>query len=326
VFFFYMNEHAPVLVLDVGGTKLAAAIMLADHSICCRQETLTLAQEGAAAVLHRLIGLGQQVLERFAQAQGHQAAPVAIGLASAGYIDHETGAVLFATDNLPGWSGQPLGQRLQASLGMPAFVGNDAACFALAEAALGAGQGYRHLLVVAVGTGVGGGVIVDGKLYSGWQGRAGAIGHLCVEPVKGRPCTCGLSGCLESYTATRIMLAHSGFASIQLLAAAYSEGRAVPAVDEAALWLGRGLASLAHALGPEVIVVGGSVGLLGERYLTQVRQSFAVHSMFLHRTIPITPAQLHADSGLVGAGILARHGLGRLGKQARVAFEPLEIT
>ena len=303
--------HPPVLTLDVGGTKLAAGIMLADNRIVCRKGTRTLAHEGAVAILDRLLELSRKVLESFAHEYKHIGPPQAIGLASAGYIDRATGTVLFATENLPGWTGQPLAVQLKTALGLPAFVENDAACFGLAEAILGAGQGYRHVLVVAVGTGVGGGIIVNGDLYTGWQGRAGAIGHLVVEPVAGRPCTCGLSGCLESYAATRIMVANSGFPTIQVLADHYRRGGTAPAVDEAARWLGIGLASLAHVIGPQAIVIGGSIGLLGERYLTQVRLSFKEHATLLHRSIPILPAQLEADSGLLGAGVLARRGLQR---------------
>lgn len=299
------HDHA-VLALDVGGTKLAGGVLAADGTLLCRQERPTHAGEGAGAVLDRLLEVGRHVLADFAAANPHAPAPVAIGLASAGYIDPETGAVLFATDNLPGWTGQPLAATLRNAFGVPVAVANDGACFALAEALSGAGQGYRHLLVVAVGTGVGGGLIIDRRLYCGWQGRGGAIGHLCVEAVNGRPCTCGLQGCLESYTAVRIMVAESGYTSIQELAAHYAAGNEEPAVEEAARWLGRGLASLAHILGPEAIVVGGSVGLLGERYLTAVRDSFQRHAMSLHRAIAILPAQLAADSGLLGAGLLAR--------------------
>jgi glucokinase len=299
---------SPILVVDVGGTKLAAAVMLDDNTLVERQEALTLAQEGAQAVLARLVKLGNSVRAAFRR-QHPTTSPIAVGLASAGYIDHAAGSVTFATDNLPGWSGLALGERLTVAFDLPAFVENDAACFALAEATLGAGQGYRHLLVVAVGTGVGGGIVVDGKLYSGWQGRAGAIGHLCVEPHNGRRCTCGLSGCWESYTATRIMVAQSGFSSIQQLADHYQVGGAAPAVDEAARWLGCGLASLSHTLGPEAIVVGGSVGMLGERYLAVVCTSYRQHSMVLHQPIPILPGQLQADSGLLGAGIMARRAL-----------------
>jgi glucokinase len=306
------REPPPILVLDVGGTKLAAGVMLGDDCIHARQETGTPARAGAEAILKQLIELAAEVAARFRHHYPNHARPAAVGLASAGYIDHDTGSVLFATDNLPGWTGQPLGERLAKALALPAFVANDAACFALAEATLGAGRAYRHVLVVAVGTGVGGGVVIGGELYSGWQGRAGAIGHLCVEPANGRPCTCGLAGCLESYSATRIMVAESGFPSIQALAARYRAGDEIQAVDEAARWLGVGLASLVHVLGPEVVVIGGSVALLGERYLSIVRDSFALHSMPLHRMTPILAAQCEADIGLLGAGILARRGLARV--------------
>ncbi|RIK36646.1 MAG: ROK family protein [Chloroflexi bacterium] len=301
-----LDQSLPVLALDVGGTKLAGGVLLGNGVLVCRQEKPTQAEEGAEAVGNRLLELARQVLVDFAVSYSGSPAPVAVGLASAGYINSETGSVLFATDNLPGWTGQPLATMLRTAFGLPAAVANDGACFALAEARLGAGQGYRHVLVTTVGTGVGGGIVIDGELYCGWQGRAGAIGHLCIEPVNGRACTCGLYGCLESYTAVRIMVAESGYTSIQELAAHYAAGNEESAVEEAAMWLGRGLASLAHVLGPEAIIIGGSVGLLGERYLEAVQSSFRRHAMPLHHAIAILPAQLAADSGLVGAGLLAR--------------------
>ncbi|MBX3012549.1 MAG: ROK family protein [Caldilineaceae bacterium] len=295
----------PVCVMDIGGTKLAAGVMLADNTIHYRHELPTLAHEGADAVLQRLIALGTQVLATYQQA--HPAAPVAaIGVASGGQIEPTTGQVVHATDNIPGWTGLPLGAQLAAHFQRPTFVENDANCFALAEAQLGAGQGHRHLLVVAVGTGVGAGIVINGRLYSGWQGKAGEVGHICVEPLQGRPCTCGLAGCLESYTATRIIVAESGYPSIQALAEAYRAGQTLPVVDAAARWLGRGLASLAHVIGPEALIVGGSVGLLGERYLGLVQQSYHEHAMRSYRAIPVLAAQLAADTGLLGAGLWAR--------------------
>jgi glucokinase len=298
----------PVCVMDIGGTKLAAGIMMADNTIRYRHELPTLAHEGAEAVFRRLTTLGARVIDDYTQA--HPSLPLALmGVASGGQIEPVTGQVVHATDNIPGWTGLPLGQRLTTHFVLPAFVENDANCFALAEAELGAGQGYRHLLVVAVGTGVGAGIVIDGRLYSGWQGKAGEVGHLCVEPVNGRACTCGLAGCLESYTATRIIVAESGYPAIQALAAAYRAGETIAAVDAAAHWLGRGLASLAHVLGPEALVIGGSVGLLGERYLDLVRQSYQQHAMLSYRKIPVLAAQLAADTGLLGAGLWARQGV-----------------
>ncbi|MEZ4867346.1 MAG: ROK family protein [Caldilineaceae bacterium] len=303
-----MNE--PICVMDIGGTKLAAGIMLGDNTIQGRQETPTLAHAGAEAVFGRLVALGEEVIQGYQVAHSGQSIP-ALGVASGGQIEPTTGQVVHATDNIPGWTGLPLGERLSVHFGLPAFVENDANCFALAEAQLGAGQGYRHLAVVAVGTGVGAGLIVDGQIYSGWEGKAGEVGHICVEPVNGRPCTCGLSGCLESYTATRIIVAQSGYPSIQALAADYCAGKAIPAVAEAAHWLGRGLVTVAHMVGPEAMIIGGSVGLLGERYLNLVRESYQQAAMHSYRRIPLLAAQLAADTGLLGAGLWARQRLAR---------------
>ncbi|MEZ4680666.1 MAG: ROK family protein [Caldilineaceae bacterium] len=296
-----MTPTDSILVFDIGGTKLATALLLPDSTIYGRQEAATLAHEGAQAVLARLIALGHAVVSA---APTHRVA--ALGVASGGQIEPSTGAVVHATDNIPGWTGLPLGERLGAEFGLPTVVENDANCFALAEAVLGAGQGYRHLLVVAVGTGVGAGILIDGQLYSGWQGKAGEVGHLLIEPQNGRPCTCGQQGCLESYTATRIIVAASGYPTIHALAAAYRAGAAIPAVAEAAGWLGIGLASLAHLLGPEAIVIGGSVGLLGERYLAQVRHHFVEHAMRSYRSIPIHAAALPPT--VVCWGLVCWHG------------------
>jgi glucokinase len=299
-----MNDpHPPVLAIDVGGTKLAAGILASDHTLQGRGEVPTLAAEGATAILGRIIGLAKAVIATAPER------PVAVGVASAGQIDPLSGDVIFATDNLPGWTGLPLGRRLADALDLPVYVENDVNAFALAEAQLGAGRGYRHQLLVAVGTGVGGGIVVDGRLYSGHRGRGGEVGHVCVVQG-GRPCTCGQIGCLESYVGTRVMLPNSGFSSLRELAHHYLANETIPAVDEATLWLGRGLAIAAHLLGPEVLLVGGSIGLLGERYLADVRRSYEIAAMKSYRAIPILPTQLGADSGLLGAGVYARQRLG----------------
>lgn len=297
-----MQLTEPILVFDIGGTKVAAAVLEPDFSLRQRQEIATQAAEGPERVAQRTAALGHAVMRRYTGTQG---AIRRAGVASAGQIDRETGVVRYATFHLPGWSGFPLGERLASALGMPVSVDNDVNCHALAEAVLGAGRPYRHFLLAAVGTGVGGGVVIDGKLYRGRFGGAGEIGQVSVELQGGRPCSDQLSGCLEVYAATSVMLQRSGYASVQALAQAYCDGETVPAVDEAARWLGWGLASVAHVLAPEAILIGGSAALLGARYLDAVRAAFVERTLPSHRDTALLFTQLGADSGLIGAGLMA---------------------
>lgn len=297
-------EPSPVLVFDIGGTKVAAAVMAPEGALCCRAEIATEASQGPDAVVARLVEVGRSVLAAYGERFPGRATPTAIGVATAGQVDVTSGVLAFATDSLPGWTGFPLGPRLAGELGRPTFVDNDVNCFALAEATVGAGRGFHHLLLAVVGTGIGGGLVIDGHLHRGRRGGAGEIGQLLVVPENGRPCSDRLAGCLEAYAASSVIVARSGLASIQAVADQYVAGVTIPAVAEAAGWLGYGLASLAHTLAPDAILVGGSVGLLGERYLDAVRAAFRRHTLSSHRDIPILAAALGADGGLIGAGLL----------------------
>ena len=299
-----MNLQEPILVFDIGGTKVSAGVLLPGYTLAVRTEIETQAAAGPQQVVARIVELGRQVLADFARACPALPAPRMAGVASAPQIDRSTGIVTYATFHMPGWIGFPLGPQLAAGLGLPVMADNDVNCHALAEATCGAGRGYRHFLLAAVGTGVGGGIVIDGKVYRGHLGGAGEIGQLCVEPHEGRPCSDDLAGCLEVYAASSVMVAESGYPSIQALASDYLAGARVPAVERAAGWLGRGLAMIAHILAPEAILVGGSAGLLGERYLASVRASFLRHTLSSHQATPLLFTQLGADSGLVGAGLL----------------------
>ncbi len=329
-----MANAEPVLVFDIGGTKVACALFLPPGSpylgsqaaaglpegvssvgapkgdvspgaLLCRAEIETQAADGPEVVAQRVVALGQRVLAGFAATHPHLSAPTVAGVASAGQIDLPTGMVSYATFHLPGWIGFPLGQRLSAGLGVPVWIDNDVNCHALAEARLGAGRPYRHFLLAAVGTGVGGGVVIDRQVYRGRRGGAGEIGQVCVEPHGGRPCSGELSGCLEVYAASSVMVAESGYTGIGQLGEAYRGGGEIPAVERAAAYLGRGLAIIAHVLAPEAILIGGSAGLLGPRYLSAVQKSLEHHSLASHSAIPLHFTQLAADSGLIGAGLLA---------------------
>jgi putative N-acetylmannosamine-6-phosphate epimerase/predicted NBD/HSP70 family sugar kinase len=293
----------PALAFDIGGIKTACAVVAKEGVVHCRREIPTQAATGPDAILQRMISLGRSVLAEY-ENSANGLSPALAGVASAGQVDMESGEIIFANDNLPGWTGLALGRRLADGLGMPVRVDNDVNCFALAEGTLGAGRTLRSFLMAAVGAGIGGALMIDGRLHRGRHGGAGEIGHLIVAPEHGRPCTAPVSGCWEAYASTSAVLAHSGYSSIQALAAEYASGVTIPAVDEGAIWLGRGLASLVHVLAPEAIILGGSITLLGERFLERVRAGMGANCLPSHQETPIVIAQFGADSGLIGAALL----------------------
>lgn len=300
-----MTNTRPVLVFDIGGTKVACAVWSPTGALFGRAEIETQPQTGPDAIAGRIGELGRRVMAGVARAQPDLPLPQIVGIASAGQFDLATGRVNYATFHLPGWIGFPLGEKLSAALDLPVWIDNDVNCHALAEARVGAGRAYRHFLLAAVGTGIGGGIVIDGQLYRGRLGGAGEIGQLCIEPENGRPCSGDLSGCLEVYAASSVMVAESGYASIHELGEAYRRGGPVPAVDRGAAMLGRGLAMIVHLLAPEAILIGGSAGLLGQRYLNAVHTALEQRSLVSHRSIPLHFTQLGADSGLIGAALLA---------------------
>jgi len=329
-----------VLALDVGGTKLAAGLLDRAGRLSYRHEMPTLARQGGGpAVLGRLIELSQQTL----WAAGFRMLGTsnvwrrgtdgvfAVGLGTGGQVDPISGSVLFANENIPGWTGMPLRQRLEEALGLPADVDNDANCAALAEAHFGAGRGHSIVLCVTVGTGIGGGLVLDGKVYRGARGGALEVGHILVD-YQGVPCVCGLRGCLEMYASGPAVLAEflrrhgeAGLRELIGVAPAEASTRDIVAaarrgVAEAAAvitwtagFLGLGLASMAHVLDPEVILIAGGMSDVWDLLYPSLLAAFQANSMPPVRATPIQRAALGADAVLLGAGQLAWQRLTRRG-------------
>lgn len=327
-----MAASDQVLALDVGGTKLAAGLMNRDGHLSHRHERPTLAREGGgAAVMRRLTDLAMRTLTdagfRRENASGiwigESGEVCAMGLGTGGQVDPQTGGIVFANENIPGWTGIPVRDRLEESLGLPAAVDNDANCAALAEATFGAGRGHPITLCVTVGTGIGGGLVVDGQVYRGASGAALEVGHILVD-YQGLPCVCGLRGCLEMYAAGPAILAEfirrhgeigvrsmlgvdpASASTRDVVAAAYRglpEAREV--VKRAGEFLGMGLASMAHVLDPSIIVIGGGMSEVWDLLQPPMAASFARRVMVSLRDMPIVRAMLGTDAVLVGAGQLA---------------------
>lgn len=305
-----------VVGVDLGGTKILTALADERGNIVARVKVDTEAARGVDAVLDRLVDSVRHV------ANGYPLA--AVGVGSPGPLDHNSGLV-YHSPNL-GWRNVPLGRLLRERLALPVLVENDANCAALGEYARGAGQGFQHLVYVTVSTGVGGGLILDGRVYHGSAGGAGEIGHMNLDPL-GPLCSCGRRGCLEALASgtaiareARELVAAGGGEALRRLApetdsitakvvAEAARGGDAPAqaiLRNAATHLGRGLSILITLLNPAMVVVGGGVTASGPEFLNTAREEAKrlAYAPAWER-VSVVPAQLGTDSGVIGAIVLA---------------------
>jgi glucokinase len=287
--------------LDVGGTKIAAALVDESGAVVRQVRVPTpLDPDGA---LDAMVGAIVEL-----DAPG---APVGVGMA--GFVGLDSSTVVLAP-NL-GWRNEPLGRRLADRLAVPVRVENDANAAAWAEARFGAAAGRAAVVCVTVGTGVGGGVVTDGQLQRGGFGSAGEIGHLPVVP-DGRPCGCGQRGCLEQYASGTALVRAArralGVPDLDGPAVTELARRGDPAaralLGEIGTWLGVGLVALAAVLDPECFVIGGGVADAGEDLLGPTRDSFLrrLPGGQQRVTAEVLAARLGNDAGIIGAADLAR--------------------
>ena len=249
-----------------------------------------------------------------------------VGIGSPGTVDAAQGTVSSAK-NLPGWAGvYQLGPKLAEKLGTPVALGNDVQVATDAEAALGAGSGHRSMLGVFWGTGVGGGIVLDGRPWVG-RGGAGEIGHVVVE-VGGARCPCGRRGCMEAYAGRNALEArarerHDKGEPTELFKIARKRGRerltsgiwaaalergdplATKLIDRAVAMLGAGVASVDNVLDVEVVILGGGLGVrLGQPYADRIAQAMQPHLFFSDRPPPVVVAALGDLGGAIGASLL----------------------
>jgi glucokinase len=311
--------------LDVGGTKVAAGVVDSRGRIFekLRRSTPAADPEHTAQVIAGVIN----------ELSGRH--PVkAVGLGAAGFVDETRSSVMFAP-NLA-WRDEPLKKRVEDLVGLPVTVENDANAIVWAEVRFGAARGYRDVVMLAVGTGIGGGLVLDGQLHRGRWGMAGEPGHYRVVP-DGRLCGCGNRGCFEQYASGSALVAEArefarrrpqGAIRLLQLGGGSVEGIGGPQITQAAAegdpaalrcfqtvggWLGQGMADLAAILDPGCFVIGGGVSEAGELLLGPARAAFerALTGRGHRVGADVKLARFGADAGLLGAADLARKALTR---------------
>jgi glucokinase len=332
--------HNPPLVVgvDVGGTQLRVAV-LRGKTLLSRIGLLIEVDSAPSALIPRMTQAIHQAL-REAKTSLDQIAGIGVGIP--GPVNGDTG-VVYEITNIPGWNDVPLRNILAQKFGnaTPVFVENDANVAGLGEYVFGAGRGYSHIVYLTVSTGIGACVIVDGKILRGVSGTAGELGHIIID-WEGDPCNCGNIGCLESI-ASGIAIARRAKEAIQkgealdlldfvhnlpdrqnhseeesillsidaeMVAKAASEGvpSACEMINRAATGLGVGLVSILHAFNTERIILGGGLTQTWDLLIEPAIQIAQKRTMKAARkAMHIVPAQLGADTGLIGAGALVYH-------------------
>lgn len=312
----------PVVGVDLGGTKIMAGVVAPDDRILGRGKRSTPAKEGGPAILKTMLECVDEALGQAGVARGDV---VAAGIGSPGPLDTEAGVILHSANlNVKNY---PIGPELAAALGVPVRVANDVNVGGYGEFILGAGRGYTDVLAAFVGTGIGGCLIMDGKIVKGATNNSGEIGHVVVK-VGGPRCGCGSNGCMEA-------LASKTAVSNRLIKASkkknYSLGEkiqrkgrlksgdlaqavrekdpiAIREVERAAYYLGVGLGGLVNVIGPQVVIIGGGMATaLGQPFLDRVEASARGQIITdPDKVIKFTLAALGDDAGVLGASLYAR--------------------
>lgn len=308
------------LGLDLGGTKIEAAVVNKNGNILSAKRVLTLGEDGPEKVLKRMCTLADEVVSK---AQLNLDDISGIGMGVPGAVDHSKGKIYFLT-NLPGWNDFPIKDFFQSKYNIPVTLNNDANAAALAEHIFGSGVGVKHMIYLTVSTGIGGGLIVNGCLLNGAWGTAGEIGHMVLD-VDGDECNCGNKGCWETISsgsaiAKRIIKRiKAGEKSIITELVTLDDIRAehvfsaremgdivsMEVTNRAIDFLGLGIANLVNVINPEKVIIGGGVAKVGDLLFTRVRKRVKKLAYGPASKVEIQPAYLGAKTGVIGAATLA---------------------
>ena len=317
------QQQRYIVGVDLGGTNIVVGAMPEDGSReCAVRSSATHAELGAEGVTGRIVQMIDDAITlTCAEAGARREDFVGVGIGAPGPLDREKGVVIIAP-NL-GWRDYPLRDRVQNAIGLPATLDNDANCATVGEWWRGAAQGARHVIGLTIGTGIGGGILIDGKLYHGASDVAGEIGHATIDST-GRRCKCGNYGCLEAYAsgpaiaerarealwedAQSVMLdLCEGDASRITAQTVYDAAQrgdeiAREVVRDTARFLGTGIANLLNIINPDVVVIAGGVTRAGEALFEPLRNEVKKRAFRpAVQACRIVPGALPGSAGVVGA-------------------------
>ena len=323
------NHELPVLAVDIGGTKIIIAIISHDGLILAEDRCLTLADEGVQAVIERLFVAMDSLLS---QNNMESSQLGGIGIAAAGAIDSGRGLIT-VSPNLSGWRDVLLGGIVREKYRVDTFLVNDASAAALGEHRFGAGRGLSNLVLLTLGTGIGGGIVINGELYLGACGSAAEIGHMIID-INGPECACGNRGCLEALASgtaiardairrisegEKSSLAEMVGGDIESItaervetAARNGDSLALDVFSKAANYLGVGMVNLVNIFNPEMIVLGGGMAKLGDLLIGPAKRVVAEKAFPISaQAVRIVTAQLGEEAGVYGAAVFALEGIRR---------------
>ncbi|MCD6471113.1 ROK family protein [bacterium] len=306
-----------ILAIDLGGTKIAVGLVNFKGKVIKKNVESTEIKKGAQGVIKQILRMGDDLLA------GFQEKVVAIGIGTAGPLDIKRGLIFFAP-NLPGWHNVQIVKPLKNHFHLPVYFDNDANAAALGEFLFGAGKGTKNMIYLTISTGIGGGIIINKKLYHG-RGNAGEIGHMIIDP-NGPKCRCGNYGCLEAFSSGTAIareakknlkkasliwkLAKGKKKNIdaRLVFEAYKNGDklAQKIILKSLVALGIGLVNITHIFNPDKVILGGGV-MKDKKYILPFLRDFVRKKVMFgfKKDIKIEATKLKSDVGLIGAASLA---------------------
>lgn len=287
--------------IDIGGTKTAVGLVNRMGEVVARADAPTPARAGGERIVATAADLARSLMS------GSRV--IAVGVGSAGVIDSARRRVLSATDHLHDWAGTELGALLESSLGLPVVTDNDVHAHAVGEAFVGAGRGHEAVLVAAIGTGIGGAVVIDGIPQAGTHGVGGHIGHVTVEEAAGLLCPCGRRGHLEAISSGtalhQLYLRRGGDPaatdSRAVVARASTDPTAYDSIVTSARALGRALGDLVNVIDPGVVIIAGGMRNAGDLWWSVMHDALRATTIPLLQRVPVVKAQLGDDAAIIGA-------------------------